>query len=264
MIAVLGTGAMGTPIARRLLAAGHPVAVWNRTTARAGPLAAAGAQVAATPADAVRGASVVITMLTDGAAVEAVLFGPDGVIQSGQSTMDVVEMSTIGPDAVRRIAARLPSGVGLVDAPVGGSTGAASDGTLTIFAGGADDAVLEVLGTVRRCGALGEGAALKVVLNAALVASFAALADVLAVARALGVDRAAALEALSGGALGGAVQRASSRSSFAIALAHKDIALAIGAQPGGAPVLRAAERVLRLAPDPGADLANVTTMEVPA
>jgi 3-hydroxyisobutyrate dehydrogenase-like beta-hydroxyacid dehydrogenase len=270
MIAVLGTGAMGTPIARRLLDAGHPVAVWNRTAARAGPLAAAGARLAATPAEAARGATVVITMLTDGPAVESVLFGPDGAVSSEPSTVDIVEMSTIGPEAIRRIAARLPAGVGLVDAPVGGSTNAAADGTLRIFAGGADDAVtrvtpvLEVLGTVRRCGALGEGAALKVVLNAALVAGITALADVLAVARALGIDRAVALEALTGGALGGAVERSSGGSSFAIALAHKDIALALDAEPGDVPLLRAAERVLQRAPDPAADLSNVTTTEVPA
>src|SRR5512139_1630750 len=78
MIAVLGTGAMGTPIARRLLDTGHRVAVWNRTAARAAPLAKAGARVATSPADAVRGADVVITMLSDGVAVEAALFGDEG------------------------------------------------------------------------------------------------------------------------------------------------------------------------------------------
>lgn len=128
--------------------------------------------------------------------------------------------------------------------------------------------VLGALGTVRRCGGPGSGAALKLVGNAALVAGIAGLADTLAVADAVGVDRATALDLLAGGALGGAVRRATASGvGFAIALAHKDIGLALAAldptdAPGqraagprtDAPVLRAACRRLRDAPDQSVDI----------
>src|SRR4051794_15024881 len=127
-IAVLGLGRMGAPIARRLAEAGWAVAGWNRTPRGAPP----GVRLVDDPGAAAAGAGVVITMLTDGAAVREVLERarprPGAV---------VVEMSTIGPDAVRAVAAGLPAGVALVDAPVGGSVGAAAAGQLRIFAGGA-------------------------------------------------------------------------------------------------------------------------------
>ncbi|WP_426510740.1 NAD(P)-dependent oxidoreductase [Dactylosporangium sp. McL0621] len=153
-------------------------------------------------------AGVVITMLTDGAAVQDVL----GRARLRAGTV-VVEMSTIGPDAVRAVAAGLPDGVALVDAPVGGSVGAAAAGRLRIFAGGdaADVArvrpVLDALGDVRHCGPLGSGAAAKVVLNAAMISAVAALADVLVVAEAVGLPRAGAVELMRAGPLAFAAER---------------------------------------------------------
>ena len=138
-------------------------------------------------AAAVRDADVVITMLTDGPTVIEVV---RAARLHGSATL--VDMSTIGPDAVRDLAAVLPGGVDLVDAPVAGSTGAAEGGTLRIFAGGTDAAldrvapVLATLGEVRRCGPSGSGAAMKVVLNTALVTALASLAEVLQVADAVG------------------------------------------------------------------------------
>src|SRR5262245_57772934 len=114
---------MGAPMARRLLATGHRVAVWNRTPDRAAPLGQAGAAVASTPGEAAAGADLVITMLTDADAVEAVLSSAG--LRPGAL---VAQMSTIGPDEVRAIAARLPEEVALLDAPVGGSVGAAEAG----------------------------------------------------------------------------------------------------------------------------------------
>ena len=160
-IAVLGTGYMGTAIARRLLATGHRVKAWNRTPAKATPLAEEGAGIAPTPAAAVAGADLVITMLTDAAAVEAALFdtGDSGSAMAALRPGAVVaQMSTIGPDEVRAIAARLPETVSFLDAPVGGSLGAAESGALTIFAGGPPavldlaESVLRDLGSIRRCG----------------------------------------------------------------------------------------------------------------
>src|SRR5690242_5055463 len=105
-IAFLGLGAMGTPMAHRLLAAGHDVTVWNRTAARAEALRTSGARVAATPAEAVRDADVVVTMLADPAAVESVAGSLASALRPGTLFL---EMSSIGPDAVRRIRTLIPS-----------------------------------------------------------------------------------------------------------------------------------------------------------
>jgi 3-hydroxyisobutyrate dehydrogenase-like beta-hydroxyacid dehydrogenase len=261
---------MGTAIVRRLLATGHRVTVWNRTPANAAPLAALRAGIAATPAEAVAGADLVITMLTDAAAVEAALFGPSdsgSAVAAAPPGAVVVQMSTIGPDEVRGIAARLPRTVSLLDAPVGGSVGAAEAGTLTIFAGGSHAAldlaepVLRDLGRIRRCGPLGAGAALKLVVNTAMVTALGALHDTLAVADAVSIDRALALDALAAGPLGGAVQRATATgASFAIFLAAKDARLALR-DVQTAPVAAAALQLLHAAADPTADVASLINLE---
>ncbi|KKK07591.1 NAD(P)-dependent oxidoreductase [Micromonospora sp. HK10] len=262
-LALLGTGTMGTAIGRRLLAVGHRPTVWNRTAARTAPLVAAGARAAATPAEAVRDADVVITMLTDATAVRDVLRSAGPALRPGAH---VIEMSTVGPAALPELAALLPPGVHLVDAPVAGSAPAAEAGRLTVLAGGDEAAldrvapVLARLGTVRRCGGPGRGAARKLVLNTALVTAVAAVADALAVAEAVGLDRRTALDALAGGPLGAAVDRATSTdAAFAVSLAAKDARLALAALDGApAPLLRAAATVLATAPHPDLDLATLT------
>jgi 3-hydroxyisobutyrate dehydrogenase len=248
-IAFLGLGHMGSPMAHRLVAAGLDVVVWNRTAARAEPLAAAGARVAPTPAQAADGADVVITMLSDPAAVESVLFGQDGVLATLGSGR-LVEMSTIGPDAVRGIAARLPSGVGLVDAPVMGSVGAAEAGKLRVFAGGEPTdlevvaPILEHLGSVVRCGGVGSGAAIKLVGNTALVAGLTLLGETLTLADSLGVPRELALDVLGAGPLSATLQRARATSGFfTVELAAKDLGLAAGVT--SLPVAAAALEVVR-------------------
>ncbi len=258
---------MGAPIARRLLNTDHQVTVWNRTPSRAEPLVAAGAVLAASPAAAVAGADVVITMLTDATAVETVLFGPDGAAPALPARAVVVEMSTVGPAAVARLSRRLSAD--LVDAPVGGSVAAAEAGELIVLAGGERSTVdrvigvLKSLGTVRRCGGPGTGAAFKLVLNTALVTSLAALTDTLAVADAVGVDRATALDALAAGPLGGAVRRATSTgSAFPVALASKDLNLALSTLAGrDAPVIAAAAGLMHAASDQTADIATILARE---
>jgi 3-hydroxyisobutyrate dehydrogenase-like beta-hydroxyacid dehydrogenase len=249
-IAVLGTGRMGAAIARRLLDTGHQVTVWNRTAGKTAPLAAAGARVAPTPA--VPDADVVITMLTDAAAVREVVAA--AALRPGST---LVEMSTIGPAAVREL--RVPDGVGLVDAPVLGSVAAAESGHLTVLAGGDVDRVLPVLeslGTVRSCGDLGSGAALHLVANTALVTGLAALADTVAVAQAVGVDAETALSVVAQGVLKGAVARATATgAAFPIALAAKDLDLVLDLT--SPPMVRAAAAVLGEAPDQGADLGAI-------
>ncbi|WP_280677782.1 NAD(P)-dependent oxidoreductase [Kitasatospora sp. MAA19] len=240
-IAFLGLGRMGLPMARRLAAAGHPLTVWNRSPGRAGGLA--GATEATTPVEAVRGADVVVTMLSTPAAVAEVADRFTTGLAPGALWID---MSSIGPRATAELRARLPYGVALVDAPVIGSVGPAATGDLVVFAGGEDadldraQPVLERLGRVRRCGGPGAGAALKVVVIGAIVASVTVVGEILAVADELGVPREQAREVLSAGPLAGVVARAhSTESDFPVRLAAKDLALA-----GGGPVLSAAREVL--------------------
>src|SRR5919198_748005 len=117
-IAFLGLGQMGTPMATRLLGAGHDVTVWNRTAERAQPLAGKGAVVASSPAEAAAGVDVAITMLAAPEALEEVVFGHDGLASVLGPGQMLIEMSTMGPKAERRVASRLAHGVAVVDAPV--------------------------------------------------------------------------------------------------------------------------------------------------
>jgi len=238
-IGFLGTGLMGAPMARRLLGAGHDVAVWNRTRERAEPLAADGAEVAGTPAAAAAGRELVVTMLTDREALESVLFGGDGAAGAMEPGSVLVDMSTVGRDAVLETAGRLPDGVSMLDAPVTGSTPRAAAGELTIWTGGPEDAyervrpVLEVLGTPRRVGDLGSGAAIKLVLNSTLGAIIVGTGEALVIGDALGLDRTAVLDALENSYLGAMVKMKREvldarefPAQFKVSLAAKDLRLA--------------------------------------
>jgi 3-hydroxyisobutyrate dehydrogenase-like beta-hydroxyacid dehydrogenase len=238
-IGFLGLGLMGTPMARRLIGAGHDVAVWNRTPAKAEALAADGAEVAATPGEAAKGREIVITMLTDRDALERVLFGQDGVAGGlGQGAV-LVDMSTVGRDAVLDAAGRLPEGVEFLDSPVVGSTPRAEAGGLTILVGGSRDAfdrvrgVLEVLGNPTLVGGRGAGASMKLVLNATLGAVLTGVGEALALGVALGLDRDAVLDALENSYLGAMVKSKRQMiesgdypAQFKLSLATKDLRLA--------------------------------------
>lgn len=253
-IAFLGLGRMGTLMARRVLAAGHDLTVWNRTAERAQPLVAAGARAAPTPAEAAREAEIVITMLADPAAEEAVVLGPGGVAEAIRPTACLVEISTVGPKTALAVRRGLPAGTAFVDAPVMGSVGAAESGNLIVLAGGdvdRVDSVLAIFGTVVRCGAAGSGAARKLVLIGAAMAGVTLVGEALALAEALGVPRDAALEGLAAGPLAGSLNRVqSTNSDFTIALAAKDLTLATDA--ADLPQLAAAREWLRTAAAEGA------------
>ncbi|MGW4163895.1 NAD(P)-dependent oxidoreductase [Streptomyces sp. NPDC004788] len=256
-IAFLGLGGMGLPMAARLLDAGHLLTVWNRTPAKADALVAAGAVRAASPAEAVAGAGVVITMLADPAAALAVA---DAMIPALRPGTHWVDTSTIGPDTTRELAARLPEGVTLIDAPVMGSVDRAATGELLILAGG-DTApvagVLARLGSVTACGAPGAGAALKLVLINAAIGGVALVGEALTLADSLGLPRELALRTLGAGPLAGAVARATATGShFPVALAAKDVALAT--TTAKLPVLEAVHAALTADPSlAGEDLAAV-------
>ena len=141
-IGFLGLGKMGTPMARRLLAAGHEVTVWNRTRERASALASAGAAVAATPAEAARSREAVLTMLFDDAANEEVLFGPNGVLDALLPGALHVSLSTISVALSERLTAEhVRRGLAFVAAPVFGRPSVAEEGRLWIVVAGADAAI---------------------------------------------------------------------------------------------------------------------------
>ncbi|MEV7613746.1 NAD(P)-dependent oxidoreductase [Streptomyces sp. NPDC089799] len=248
-IAFLGLGGMGTPMARHLLASGLPLTVWNRTAARARPLVEAGAVLAATPAEAVRDADVVITMLADPEALLAVAGEMLPALRPGTHWIDT---STVGPDTVRALAARLPDGVTLTDAPVMGSVDRAASGDLWVLAGGPLPGpvagVLERLGEVTECGPAGSGAALKLVLINAVIGGVALVNETLRLGQALGLPAGMLRTELAKGPLAGAVGRAFAEDShFPVALAAKDVALATAHAP--LPVLEAVRAALTGRPE---------------
>src|SRR4051794_39244948 len=203
-VAFLGLGIMGSRMARNLRAAGFDVVVWNRTRARADEL---GEPVAATPREAAQGAAVAITMVVDAPQVEAVLFGDDGAAAGLTDGGLVVDMSTIGPSAVKAIGGRLADrGIGFVDAPVTGSKPRAEDGTLTIMAGGSPEdfarakPLFEAMGQLTvHCGPSGHGAMAKLLNNALAAINAAALAEAIDVAEHYGLDTDRLIEVMSAG-----------------------------------------------------------------
>jgi 3-hydroxyisobutyrate dehydrogenase/2-hydroxy-3-oxopropionate reductase len=236
--AFCGLGQMGAPMAARLLEAGDEVAVWNRSPERAEPLVERGARRAASPAEAAKEVDAVFTMLATPDAVEDVVLGPDGVVHGVSGGSTVIEMSTIGPAAVGRIAAGLPDGVGLLDAPVLGSVRQATDGSLKIFVGGEAGLferwrpVLEQLGTPRHVGPQGAGAAMKLVANVCLGVLMTGLGEALALARALGLQQGNVLDVLAESPIGATVQSKRSNiesgefaPNFKLELAAKDLRL---------------------------------------
>jgi 3-hydroxyisobutyrate dehydrogenase-like beta-hydroxyacid dehydrogenase len=252
-LAFLGLGLMGAPMARRLVAAGYDVAVWNRTPHRAEPLVADGARHASTPAEAGQGVDAALTMVADPEALDAVLFGPDGLAQGLQEGATVIDMSTVGPEAVRRASERLPRGRALLDAPVLGSVPQAEEGKLKIFVGGDPEVaarwhpVLEVLGTPTHLGPVGAGASMKLVINSTLGAVMSGIGEALALADALGLDEEMTLNVLADSALGTGVTRARARIEsgifpprFKLSLARKDLGLVTEAADRGGLRLRVA------------------------
>jgi len=209
-IAFIGLGTMGAPMAGRLLDAGFDVIVHNRTRERERALVERGATAAASPAEAAAHADVIVTMVSDTPDVEAILFGPDGVAQGARRDAIVVEMSTIAPEAVRAMGARLAAqGVALLDAPVSGGSEGAQQGTLSIMVGGdAADlervrTVLEVFGrTITHVGPSGAGQVAKAMNQVIIAGTYAAVAEGLALGMAAGIDVEAAHRALQGGAAG--------------------------------------------------------------
>ncbi len=204
----LGLGMMGFPMSRRLVNAGYEVAVWNRSAGKAKALIEAGATVAANPREVATSASIIFMCVTDAAAVEDVVFGPDGFASVPGEGKLVVDFSSIHPDKARTIAARLKAanGMGWVDAPVSGGTKGAEEGTLAVMAGG-DAADIErirpyVLSMARRLthmGPTGAGQMTKLCNQVIVGCAMTVLAEATRLAVNSGIDAGKLPEALAGG-----------------------------------------------------------------
>jgi 3-hydroxyisobutyrate dehydrogenase len=238
-IAVLGTGIMGAPIARNLADAGFQVSAWNRTRDKAAPLADHGVRVEDSAAAAARDADAVLTMLTDGQAVEEVTAG--GALEAMRDDALWLQASTIGVAACERMLELASErGVAIVDCPVIGTKQPAEQGKLIVLAAGPDEArepcepVFDAIGqkTVwfkRPCGA----SRMKVVVNSWLLALTGGLAETIAVARALDVDPKDFLEILEGAPMGSPYAQLKGKSmiehsyepAFPLRLAAKDASL---------------------------------------
>lgn len=206
-IAFLGLGTMGAPMAANLLAHGHALTVWNRTAARAQALVDKGAILAATPAAAAAGAELIITMLADPAARDAVMHGDAGVLSALTNGQLVIDMSTVDPAGTRRLAADVVARGGrFLDAPVSGTRKPAVEGKLLIIAGGDTDDVervrpaLTAMGRVIHVGAVGQGMAMKLVLNGLGAHMMTGFAAVLVLGARQGLGAKVMLEVIQSGA----------------------------------------------------------------
>jgi 3-hydroxyisobutyrate dehydrogenase len=256
-VAVLGAGIMGSAMTRSLVRAGLPTLVWDRSPSATAPLSEAGARVAATPAEAVSQARLVITMLPTAEVVESVVFG-DGVPQAFTQGAVWAQMGTIGVEATTAIAGRLDSlrpDVLLVDAPVSGSKGPAEAGELLILASGppaAQAVVSPAFSAIGRktvwLGATGQGSRMKLAVNAYMSILIEGVAEALELASRLGIDDSQLADAIEGGPLDAPIADAKLHKmavsdyapEFPLEWALKDVDLAIAAADGGSlPVLTA-------------------------
>jgi 3-hydroxyisobutyrate dehydrogenase-like beta-hydroxyacid dehydrogenase len=237
-VGIVGLGGMGSRMALRLLQAGHEVLVWNRTREKAAPLVEQGAILAETPADVARRAEAVITMVSDPSALWEVVEGPSGIAAGAGASVTVIEMSTVGPAAVVRLATLLPRETRLLDAPVLGSLSETESGRLKIFVGGPGPLVerwtplLSALGDPLHVGPLGSGAAAKLVANTTLFGVLATLGEALALAQGLGLPRETTFDLLATTPLAAqadrrraAVESGEYPRRFALSLGVKDLDL---------------------------------------
>jgi 3-hydroxyisobutyrate dehydrogenase len=239
-IAVLGTGAMGAPMARNLVRAGHDVSAWNRTREKAEPLRADGIDVADDPVDATDGADVVMTMLADADAV--LMVAEEAHLRQGQIWWQASTIGLEGNEQCAELAAEAE--VALVDAPVLGTRQPAEDGKLVVLASGPADALDAcaplfdaVAARTMRLGEAGAGTRLKLAVNSWVLAVTQGAAETIALAEALGLDPSLVIEAVDGGGLDLPYFRMKAKlmmdrefpPSFALALAAKDARLVVDA-----------------------------------
>ena len=268
-VAVLGTGIMGSAMAKSLISARLRTTVWDRSEDATVPLVAAGASAASSPREAVLGAQVVITMLPTGEIAESVVLADD-VVAAFAANSVWAQMGTIGIEATTRICARIADlrpDVFFVDAPVSGSKGPAESGQLLILASGppsAEAIVRPAFSAIGRktvwLGPAGQGSRMKLVINAYMSILIEGVAEALELAGILGIDPESLAEAIEGGPLDAPVadaklhkmQAGDYAPEFPLQWALKDVDLAIAAARGDAmPLLAALSKQWRAAVQSG-------------
>ncbi|MFL6199469.1 MAG: NAD(P)-dependent oxidoreductase [Thermoanaerobaculia bacterium] len=238
-VAFLGLGRMGGAMAANLLAAGFDLTVWNRSRERCAPFAERGAQVAATPAAATRGAEAVLYSLADDEAIERVVFGPDGILEGAGPGLLAADLSTVHPDLSRREqAAYAARGAGFLDAPVFGSQPEAQAGGLWIVAGGeravfdrAQPFLAPLSTSTHYMGETGKGAAMGLIGSLVVGLQLQALGEALVLAQKAGLDVRSVLEILGlpdfrspiFTGMGGGIVRRDFQPVFSLEHLHKDV-----------------------------------------
>jgi len=219
-IGFVGAGLMGQQMSRRLLAAGFPVMIWNRTKEKAQPLLAAGATWGDSPRALAQASDVVITMVTDSAASEAVICGPQGVLEGSHPGLTLIDMGSVAPETSRTVAERARAeGVPMLDAPVTGNPKVASEGKLGIMVGGPPETfdtclpIFQAMGVkIIHVGGNGNGTTLKLINNLIMGVAIQAVAEALVLAQKAGIDPMHVLEITSvGGARTGAMETRGAR-----------------------------------------------------
>ncbi len=265
-VAFLGLGIMGRPMAANLVKAGHEVSTWNRSSGKE----VEGARAAASPAEAARGAEVVWMCVSDTAAVEQVLFGPEGVESALEPGAVVVDSSTISPSATLRYAERLKQkGADYVDAPVTGSKIGAESGQLIFIVGGAESTVdrlrplFAAMGKLMvRVGETGKGQSAKLAMNLMIAVTYEGFAEALTLATKLGVNMERLLELVNASMVrSGVVEykapfvlKRDFTPNFPLRLMHKDIHLMLDAAREmriKLPALETVEEIYEIAADEG-------------
>lgn len=237
-IGFAGLGRMGALMARNLIAAGHEVFVWNRTKQTATDFAVNERCIAVpTPADLMAQAQIVITMLADDSASDAVHFGKDGLFASTSSTT-LSEMGTMSPDHIAALVARAPEGIRVIDAPVSGATQAAADADLLIMAGCLDEdadlaAIFDAMGRQTiYLGQSGAGAVMKLAVNSLIHGINQTLAEAMTLAEASGITPEVAFDVIEASAACAPMLKyrrslylneADHDVTFTVALARKDM-----------------------------------------
>jgi 3-hydroxyisobutyrate dehydrogenase-like beta-hydroxyacid dehydrogenase len=279
-VAFLGLGIMGRPMAANLAKAGHEVTVWNRTPGKE----VEGARSAPSPAEAARGAEVVWMCVSDTKAVESLLFGPQGVLESLTSGMILVDSSTISPAATRKFAEKVQArGTQYVDAPVTGSKAGAESGSLIFIVGGEDSTIEKLkplfaaMGKVFfRMGETSKGQAAKLAMNLQIALIYESFAEGLTLATKLGVEAETLLPLLNASMVRSGVMEYKApfvlkrdfSPNFPLRLMHKDIRLMLEAAKEARvklPALETVEEIYDVAVEEGhGDLdyaATITLLE---
>jgi 3-hydroxyisobutyrate dehydrogenase len=195
-VGIAGTGRMGAAIAARLMNLGHPLTVWNRTPGKTEALVTAGAGLAGSPTELAEDAEVVITILTDDKAIEALYNGPAGLLSGKVAGKLFIEMSTVRPEVQVALEQRVKqAAAALVECPVGGTTGPAREGKLFGFVGGSDADVArarplleQMCRRVEHCGPVGAGSRMKLAVNLPLFVYWQALGEALLLCHPLNLD----------------------------------------------------------------------------